>query len=444
MSYGRAIVIGAGMGGLVTARVLADHFDSVLVLDRDTIPETPADRNAVPQGHHVHTILPGGFEILDSLLPGLAADLRAGGSHVPEPHEFYFLGPEGRFYSQIVPSTTPPPRRPGEEGGYFQTRAWLEHCVRRRVSELPNVEVKDRTMIREVVTDGGRVRGLRSVEDNQVFESDLLVDSSGRVSRTLGWLDDMGFARPRESRIQCDFAYTSMRVRPADPDRFRDVGCLIRGAEEFPKRGAALFRVEDGSLLATLAGRLGDYPPTDLDAFVDFAATLADPLFHDVVRGAEIIAPIHRFRFPEEVRRHYRELEAFPEGLLPIGDAVCHFNPSYGQGMSSAARQAVALGAALGRRRAAGRPLDGVWKEFFEAAHDETRAPWLLAALGDFEHEGTTGDFPVEEQAVIETLGTLRQRALAGDRDAEMMLADISLMRQPLSVIDTPRAAQAG
>ncbi|MGD8418197.1 MAG: hypothetical protein PVH91_14150 [Pseudomonadales bacterium] len=437
MQYGRAVVIGGGMGGLVTARVLADHFTSVVLLDRDTLPDEPGDRGGIPQGHHVHTILPGGFEILDGLLPGLAQELRDGGSHVPEPHEFYFLTPEGRSYSQLLHMPEPPPRRPGVGGGYFQTRAWLEHCVRRRVAALPNVEIRDRTMVRELIAEGTCVRGVRTAEDGKALEADLVLDATGRVSRTLGWLDTLGFERPRESRIHCDFAYASMRVRPADPTRFPDVGCLIRGDSAHPRRGGALFRVEDDSILATLGGRLGDYPPTEVDDFVEFAATLADPLFHDVVKGAEIVAPLQRFRFPDEIRRHYRELDAFPEGLLPIGDAVCHFNPNYGQGMSSAARQAVALGDVLRARREAGEPLSGTWRAYFEAAHEQTRAPWLLAALSDFEHEGTTGDFPVEEQPAMAALGQLRERALAGDLEAGATLVDVTQMRQPLSVLDS-------
>jgi len=436
MGYGRAIVVGGGMGGLATARVLADHFDSVLVLDRDTLPDEPEGRNGIPQGHHVHTILPGGFEILDGLLPGLAKELRDGGSHVPEPHEFYFLTQQGRSYHQMLHLPEPPPRPPGTDGSYFQTRAWLEHAVRGRVARLPNVDIRDGTMVREVQGDGNRIRGVRTA-DGEALESDLVIDATGRVSRTLGWLDSLGFERPRESRIHCDFAYASMRVRPADPTRFPDVGCILMGSEAFPRRGGALFRVEDDSILATLGGRLGDYPPDDADAFEDFAATLADPLFHDVVRGAEVVSPLHRFRFPEEVRRHYRELNAFPEGLLPIGDAVCHFNPTYGQGMSSAARQAAALGRVLCERNEARRSLDGVWREFFEAAHEETRAPWLLAALGDFDHTGTTGDFPVEEQPAIAALGKLRERVLSGDPEAGALLMEVSLMQKPLSVLDS-------
>jgi len=424
------------MGGLVTARVLADHFDSVLVLDRDTLPDEPEGRNGIPQGHHVHTILPGGFAILDGLLPGLGEALRDGGSHIPGPDEFYFLGPAGRSYSQLLHMPEPPTWRSPSDGGYFQTRAWLEHCVRRRVSALPNVEIRDGTMVRELVVDGTRVRGVRTVEDGRELESDLVIDATGRVSRTLGWLETMGFERPRESRIHCDFAYSSMRIQPADPERFTDVGCIFMASEAFPCRGGALFRVEDDSILATLGGRLGDYPPTDADAFAEFAATLVDPLFHDLLDGAEVVSPLHRFRFPDEIRRHYRELEAFPEGLLPIGDAVCHFNPTYGQGMSSAARQAMALGGVLCEQREAGRSLDGVWRPFFEAAHEETRAPWLLASLADFQHEGTTGDFPVEEQRAIEALGALRERALSGDAEASETLLEITLMRTPLSAIE--------
>ena len=174
--------------------------DNGLTPKGNKLPDAPADRNGIPQGHHVHTILPGGFEILDGLLPGLSQQLRDGGSHIPEPEEFYFLGPAGRSYSQLLHMPDPPTSRTSEDGGYFQTRAWLEHCVRRHVSALPNVEIRDGTMVRELVIDGTRVRGVRTVEDGSELESDLVIDATGhgnnvkalRGKRSGGCLADAG------------------------------------------------------------------------------------------------------------------------------------------------------------------------------------------------------------------------------------------------------------
>ncbi|HSG89245.1 MAG TPA: FAD-dependent monooxygenase [Pseudomonadales bacterium] len=436
MGQHRAIVVGGGMGGLVTARVLADHFDEVLILDRDTIPDGSEVRAGAPQGNHFHTILPGGLEILEALLPGLASDLEAHGSQVPESHQFYFITPQGKSYSQLVHMPEPPPPISGMIRTHQQTRGLLERCVRDHVERVPNVRTRYQAMVRELVVDGERVCGVRIDGTDETIDADLVMDATGRVSRTLGWLDGLGFERPRESRIECDFAYATVRLRPADPARFADVGCLIRGDLEHPLRGGGLVRMEDDTLLAMLAGRQGDHPPTDLEGIRAYAATLAGSQVHDALIDAEIVVEPQQFKFPREIRRHYRELERFPEGLLPIADAFCHFNPGFGQGMSSAARQARALGEVLTRRAERGEGLDGLWREFFEAAHQEVRAPWLLAALGDFEHPGTKGDFPMEEQAAIAALGGLRERAIAGDWKAAGTLANLALMRVPLSVLD--------
>src|SRR4051794_6818323 len=76
----RAVVIGAGMGGLTAARAAADAFEEVVVLERDELPGDGAQRAGVPQGRHAHGLLAGGQRALEELFPGLTADLEAGGA----------------------------------------------------------------------------------------------------------------------------------------------------------------------------------------------------------------------------------------------------------------------------------------------------------------------------------------------------------------------------
>lgn len=444
MSYAKAVVVGAGIGGLMTARVLADHFDSVTLIDRDEIPEAPGVRDGAPQSNHFHALLPGGLAIMNELFPDFETDLESQGSLTPEPSQFYFFTPEGRSFNlaRFQPEPAAPP--PGWPRTHVQTRGLLEHCLRQRVEAVPNIEIRYQTMVREPLTEGKRVTGVLIADTHEEISADLVIDATGRVSRTLGWMDALGFQHPEESEVRCDFAYSTTFFRPNDPNAFTDVGFFMSNAPEsdYPYRGGALIRMEDGSLLATIGGRLGDHPPKDLEGFMAYAQTLIEPWFYELISDAEPLTEPHHFKFPKSLRRHFERLESFPEGLLPIADAICHYNPVYGQGMSAASLQAQSLGQLLSERSSAGKAradsLDGLWRDYFKAAYEQTRAPWLFAAIADFQNEGTEGDFPVEEQETLQTMMKLNELADGGSREAAVLLGLVQSMQAPLSVLDEP------
>jgi 2-polyprenyl-6-methoxyphenol hydroxylase-like FAD-dependent oxidoreductase len=438
MSYGRAVVIGSGIGGLVTARVLSDHFDDVILIDRDSIPDSPRSRKGIPQGNHFHAILPGGLRILNELFPDFYKDLEENGSLVPDPGQFYFYSTEGKSYNlmRFQPEPLAPP--PDWPKTHVQTRGLLEHCVRKRVVRVPNITTRYDTLIRDVVVQNNKVIGIKVDESGEVLEADLVIDATGKASRTLGWLDQLGYKKPIESEVRCDFAYSSVFVKPKDPDVFTDVGFFLGNdpESEFPFRGGALVRMEDGSLLASIGGRLGDHPPRDFDGFREFTKTLLHPALSEIISDVEPITEPHHFKFPKSLRRHYEQLDSFPEGLLPIADAICHFNPLYGQGMSAASRTAVALGELIAARKAESESLDGLWQDYFQAAFEQTRAPWLFAALADFQNAGTEGDFPEEEQKTVETMMKLNKLAGEGNMIAAGALALVQTMQKPLSFLN--------
>jgi 2-polyprenyl-6-methoxyphenol hydroxylase-like FAD-dependent oxidoreductase len=440
MSYQRAIVVGSGMAGLVSSATLAPHFEQVVLIDRDAIAPDPADRRGVPQSYHFHGLLPGGLEVMMELFPGFDQDLLDAGSLTPEPTEFYAYTPEGKSYSIMRFQPEPQPAPPGFPRTHIQTRRLLERCLRTRVEAVPNVEVRYETMVRELVTDNGRAIGVRVDDTGEELTADLVIDATGRVSRTLGWLDQLGYERPQESHIHCNFAYTSAFFRPKNPDAFTDVGFFLGSDPEgpHPDRGGALVRAEQGLWLAMVAGRFGDHPPTDFEGYLAFAETLIEPRFHQLISAADLVEGPHHFKFPKSIRRHYERLEKFPDGLLPIGDAISHNNPVYGQGMSSAARQARALGQLVADRSANGRSLDGLWRDYFPRVFQETRAPWLFAAMADFSRPKCTGDFPSEEQPTIELLTAAGNLAEAGDGEAAMLVASIGALREPLSTLEAP------
>ena len=441
MKLDHAAVVGSGMAGLVSSAVLARHFNEVTLIDRDKISSQVADRRGVPQSYHFHGLLPGGLEIMMELFPGFDQDLLSAGSLTPEPDEFYAYTVEGKSYSimRFQPEPQAPP--PGFPRTHIQSRRLLERCLRSRVESLSNVKTRYEAMVREVLIDDGRVRGVRIEGSDEHIEADLVIDATGRVSRTLGWLDALGYERPEESQIHCDFAYTSAFLKPRDPGAFTDVGFFVGSDPNgpHPNRGGALVRLEGGLWLGMIAGRFGDHPPSTMEGYLEFASTLIEPRFHRLISNAEPVSGPHHFKFPKSIRRHYERLTRFPEGLLPIGDAISHNNPVYGQGMSSAARQALALGLLVADRARSGQPLDGLWQDYFPRVFEETRAPWLFAAMADFSRPECTGDFPTEEQASIELLTKMAQLGESGDAEAATLIASIGAMRSPLSSLHDPK-----
>ena len=222
--------------------------------------------------------------------------------------------------------------------------------------------------------------------------------------------------------------------KPDNPALFTDAGFFIGARTQGPykRRGGGLIRMEDGRLLATITGRMGEYPPRKLDEFMDYAKTLLEPSFYEIISKATAVTEPHHFKFPQGIRRHFERLQDFPEGLLPVGDAVCHYNPVCGQGMSAACREAVGLGEVIGELASRQGNLEGVWKTYFPRVFEETRAPWLFACLADIVQQGCEGDFPTEEQPAIERMMKLRELAMAGELDAQLALGSVGSLRKSL------------
>ena len=102
--HAHAVVVGAGMAGLLAARVLADHFEQVTMVDRDRLPAGPGFRRGVPQSRHLHVLLGRGLECLEQLFPGFEADLVAAGVPVVKGSESLWLNAAGwcrRYQSPI-------------------------------------------------------------------------------------------------------------------------------------------------------------------------------------------------------------------------------------------------------------------------------------------------------------------------------------------------------
>lgn len=430
----RAVVIGAGMAGLFAARVLSDHFDQVVVLDRDEDPNGPDPRKCVPQGHHFHVLLPGGLDAMNSWFDGFTDDLVATGSiELQIGRDFVVYTPAGKSYS--LQTHVPEPVEGGDMT-YVQSRPQLEHNVRRRVSSLPKVELRYGSLVAGPLVDdtGGRVTGV-ALRDGEKVSADLVVDASGRNSCTARWLPDLGYEPAPETYVNVDVHYASLLVEPADFDAFEGSVFFVMPSNEgdHASRGGAIVKMPGGRWLVNLGARYDDPPPTDWESFRAWGPTLVDPIWSEMIEHVTPLTNVSTYRMPRAVRHHYERLDRFPEGLVPIGDSVCFFNPTHGQGMSSAAGQCRGLEDLLAARSETAAGLDRLALDFFPVAAEWVRGPWILAALGDFGHPDCTGDFPADDLPDLELLGRL---AAAAPGSPERRLAnDVGTLRVPLSQV---------
>jgi 2-polyprenyl-6-methoxyphenol hydroxylase-like FAD-dependent oxidoreductase len=402
----RASVIGGSMAGLLAARVLSDHFDEVVLFDRDRFPADVADRKGVPQGRHAHALLSAGRRALESLFPGFVGELSARGAMAVDIAGLRWFD-NGGYHARCT----------GIEA-LLASRALLETHVRARVKALPRVRMTDGVDVDSLIlSDQSRVTGVRTKQVSggaaEDVPSDLVVDASGRGSQTPAWLSAAGFPKPVEESIRVGLAY-STRIFRRKPDQLDGDFAMIIPSAPPGRRGGAMLAMEGDRWMVTLFGMLGDDPPTDAHGYMEFARSLPAPDIYNLVRDAEALTDPLPFKYPASCRRRYERLERFPEGYLVFGDAICSFNPIYGQGMSVAALQARALASSL----TAG--PDGLAKRFFSAAAKVVDNPWLMAVGGDLRYPDVEGPRTAMGNFVNWYLGKLH---IAARKDPKLTLA---------------------
>lgn len=367
--YERAIVIGGGVAGLLTARVLAEYFREVIVVERDYRTAQPAFRRGAPQGQHAHLLLDTGMRIIERYFPGIrAALIHAGATSLNAALDI-------RHHQDGV-------RRPeylSEFSALSLSRPVLEWHLAERLRQLPNVDIIQGSAVRKIDCEAGQVIGVHltartSRFDRQYLSGSLVIDASGRGSSTTAMLADSGYPRPRETVAAEDTVHVSRIFRIAAGQRRWK--CLVSRVDA---RGATLVPIDREHWLVTLHGPKDQSPPLDDAGFMRFLAEL--PETHGALIDAEAVTDASAFRTPAHVRRHYEELQHFPAGLLVIGDALCDLPPTLHQGMTLAALQVQALQDLLEHRAQREWPLSEMWRDFFRRCSGMIDACWQMSTL---------------------------------------------------------------
>jgi 2-polyprenyl-6-methoxyphenol hydroxylase-like FAD-dependent oxidoreductase len=383
-----ALVIGGSITGLLAARVLSDHFDQVTVVERDRFPDEPQWRPGVPQSHHAHVLLTKGQQILEELFPGLQDKLaEAGAPAVDWSADCPLLGISGWV-----------PRFSSDLKTYPTSRNLLEWSIRQRLMTQSKIRFVQGAQVIGLLSDadhtkvtGVWVRFHHSSEQAEL-SANLVVDASGRNSHAPQWLKAIGYAPPEEMVINSFLGYASRWYQRPAHLQSDWLALLLTTKPPQQTRSGLLFPIEGGRWIAILAGIAKDYPPTDEAGFLDFARTLRSPVLYEAIKDAQPISPIYSYRRTENCLRHYEKLSRFPENFIAIGDAVCAFNPVYGQGMTIAALGALTLNQCLKQQQRG--DLIGLAKRFQKQLAKVNATPWMMATSEDFRWETTEGGRP--------------------------------------------------
>ena len=426
---GHAVVIGASMAGLLSARVLSDYFERVTLLERDEVRDEPVPRKGQPHARHLHSLLAQGLAVCERFFPTLRDDLCAGGAILGDMGADIRWHAYGGYRRQFPSGMT----------GVLMTRAFLEQCVRRRVMGLPNVTVRGGTAVEEPVAtaDRRRIVGLRLKPSDgasaEVVEADFVVDAAGRGSAAPKWAEALGYARPQESAVTVNMGYSTriFKRRPGDLEGAK----LVLISPRFPgiRRSGYMFPVEGDRWVATLGGWGGEYPPSDDAGFLEFARGLAAPDVHELLQRVEPVSDIVQHRLPSNLRRHYERLGDWPERYLVLGDGISSFNPVYAQGMTSAAMQADVLDALL----ATGGGLDGLWRPYYRRAAKVVDMAWRLAVGEDFRCPTTSGPKPAGTTLVNHYVARMH-RATHVDPVVYRAFLDVMNLKRPATQLLAP------
>ncbi|MFC8866265.1 FAD-dependent monooxygenase [Streptomyces sp. NPDC057148] len=435
-----AVVLGGSLTGMLAARALAPYAGRVTVIERDALPAGPGPRRGLPQARHAHQLWSGGTRALEALVPGVTARLRRAGAHrLPVTTDMVVLSPRGWY------------RRWDESHQMLLcTRDLLDATVRELVCADERIEVVENAEALGLDGSGGAVTGVRvrvAGAGVRTLRAGLVVDATGRASRTPRWLAELGLPAPRTRRVDAGVRYASRLYRaPRDArEGFPVVNVQPDPRSPGPGRGGVLLPVEDGRWLVTLFGTRGGEPSAHAGDFERYARDeLRHPLIGELLAGAEPLGGASATRTTANRRHYYERMPVWPENLVVLGDALAALNPVYGHGMSVAAQSALALRSVLGR---SGWDAPDLARSAQRAVARPAGAAWELAVGQDVFFPGAAQGGPsLRERLSAAYVGRLAYTATGNGRVARRV-TDVMALERGAHVLLAPRvlvAAAAG
>ena len=431
----RAVVLGAGLAGVLSASVLARHVDSVVVVERHALPSGPGPRQGVPQARHAHLLWSSGARTVDALLPGtMDAWLAAGAHRVGVPDRTVILSTEGWLR-----------RWPEMQFMVTATRDLIDWVVRERALGNAKISVRENHEAIGLLGDAAEVNGVRVVDhttgQTADVPADLVIDASGRGSVAPRWLGELGLGQVRERTVDSGLTYaTRIFAAPKGANEFFPVVNVQADPHSGqPGQTSVLLPVEDDRWLVTLSSTRGAEPPTDDEGFVRFARSVRHPIVGDIVAHGEPLTPIYRSHSTVNRRRYFEKLRRWPSGFIVLGDAVATYNPIYGHGMSVVAHSVATLRRTLERGGVGRQTAVAVQRGIAEAVNPA----WATATIQDVLYPGTTGSRPNPVTRAVQRYLERVTRAALGRPVAAQALFDAFTLSVPMTRVVHPAVVLA-
>ena len=378
---------------------------------------------AVPQGRQAHGLLSRGRKVIENFFPSWTDEVVASGGRRGD------IADDVSWFGHGVALKT----APSDMVGLLASRPVLEGHVRRRLMALPNVRVIENCAVQGLIADEQKttINGVRvkvGSGEEQTIAASLVVDAGGRGSSSPAWLKEFGYAAPEEERIDIGIGYTTRVYRRRPTDLGGKLAVVIAGSGPNWRNGTILYQTED-RWIVSIGGYFGDHAPDDDQMFAAYAGSLPTSDIYDIVAHAEPLTDFVRYRYPANLRRRYERLARFPNGYLVFGDALCSFNPVYGQGMTVAAQEADRLRECLDAGDA------DLARRFFAAASTVIDTPWDIAVGNDLRHPMVLGPRSPKVRFINWYIGKLHMAATHDARLATAFLEVANLEAPPTSLL---------
>lgn len=436
-----AIIIGAGIGGLGAAAAIAPYFEKISIIDKDKLPTKPEARPGVGQAMHSHLLLKAGESFAEELIPGLRQDLINAGAVEIGINTNWRLFDGGDWMPTI-------------DCGFSilaMSRPAYEHTMRKRVRTLPNVTFIENTRVLRTMFEGGRATGVIIADEanGTLCTADLIIDASGLSGTLVEQLKTEGFGSVETEGLGVKITYTTGIFER--PPEFADDNDIIYCSPAPPDvRWGMLVPIEGRRWSVSLNGRGDTYPPRDLSGFLEYAKSLATPYLYNHIKDAPLLGTMRTFHKARSYWHHFEKLDTLPDRILPLGDVITSFNPTFGQGMTVALGHACSLRSALEARAQNGGSLDNLSKDYFAGSVKISGVAWRQSAFTDLSYAETEGERPESYEKT--TLGVRAVRRLL-ETDNEILMLRLkvaNMMESPRVFRESPiverviAAVQAG